>query len=85
MAGRRILWFLMAIGVAPVVVSAHAAQRQENAGKGGEVNPNLQPVAAQLASAAQQALRQGIVYDENFLIGHGTQVGELSAAFSSGR
>src|SRR5205823_5667607 len=41
------------------VLSAHAAQRQETKGKAGEVAPSLRPVAAQLASGAEQALRQG--------------------------
>jgi Flp pilus assembly protein TadD len=58
MAGRRISRLVAALTTV-TVLSAHAAQRQENTGKGGEVTPSLQPVAAQLASAAQQALRQG--------------------------
>ena len=58
MAGRRISRLAAALTIL-TVSNAHAAQRQETKGKAGEVAPSLRPVAAQLASGAEQALRQG--------------------------
>src|SRR5437879_13551218 len=58
MAGRPIARLAAALTVV-TVLTAHAAQRQESKGKAGELTPSLRPVAAQLASGAEQALRQG--------------------------
>src|SRR5437763_706268 len=58
MAGRRISRPAAALTIL-TVLSAHAAQRQATKEKAGEVTPGLRPVAAQLASGAEQALRQG--------------------------